>query len=167
MKANQPFDIYSPALSSDQTKLMSTYASESNYKDKQQLKKKKKKKISQPIVSTPSENQQESQKEIDAWIAARKARFPTKSRIQAKEDEQKTREERGALDLTQKMNKPEKPKSNKPIEMSSSHPKIIPSILDKLQEDEERRQRSIVLQCFRYFVKNNFLQKEEETNQFR
>lgn len=114
----------------------------------------------------------ETKEEIDAWIAERKRKFPTRQRIEAKEQEQQEREDRGALDLsknaTKEVLKKEKAKKKfngpQPIEMSTSKPKKIPSILDKITEDEQRRKRSIVLQCFRYFVRHNFLQEPFDLN---
>ena len=49
--------------------------------------------------------------------------------------------------------------------MPTCRPTKIPSILDKITQDEERKKYSIILQCFRYFVKHNFLQDEFDPSQ--
>ena len=108
----------------------------------------------------------ETQEDIDAWIAERKRKFPTRRRIEEKEQNNQAREERGALDLSEKANKERRKQQKKtrndsrPLEMPTNRPTKIPSILDKITQDEERKNHSIVLQCFRYFVKHNFLQDE-------
>jgi hypothetical protein len=104
----------------------------------------------------------ETQAEIDAWIAERRKRFPTQARVAERAQGEADRAARGALDLAAKP-KAEK-KSRRPQEMSSATPTKIPSFIDRLTEDEDRRQRSMVLQCFRYFTTHNFLQDDPETD---
>jgi hypothetical protein len=101
----------------------------------------------------------ETQAEIDAWIAERRKRFPTQARIADRAQAAADRESRGALDLFEKPRtlKSER-KNRKPQEISTRAPAKVPSFLDRLTEDEDRRQRSMILQCFRYFVTHDFLQ---------
>jgi hypothetical protein len=104
----------------------------------------------------------ESQAAIDEWIAERRKRFPTQARLAERAQNEADRDSRGALDLSTKHQKPKPGKRQKPIEMSTTAPTTIPSFLDRLTEDEDRRQHSMVLQCFRYFVTHNFLQDSPE-----
>ena len=174
------FDLFSPVLSTDVINPPETVNNEIPVPEPAKKKKKKKnrkrknpnpnqkekqtQKKKEPIIKI-----QETQEEIDAWINERRKRFPTRERIAQKEQSEREREEKGALDLSVEANKlrrrQKKQKGNKPIEASTYKPTKIPSILDKIVEDEQRKEYSIILQCFRYFVKHNFLQDEYNPNQ--
>ncbi|OHT01376.1 hypothetical protein TRFO_07629 [Tritrichomonas foetus] len=182
------FDFYTPVLSTDIVKPPETIPNDSpvpNPQVSQQKKKKKNKNKNKAKKQNSGQNNNnnntninnkdkikvlETQEDIDAWIAERKKRFPTRLRVAEKERENQEREERGALDLSEQANKAKRKeskmklgkngKNDKPLEMSTFQPTKVPSILDKITQDEERRKHSIVLQCFRYFVKHNFLQED-------
>lgn len=160
------FDIYNPVLSTDIVKVapvIPTYqAPEIEQKMIKQAKipKSKKKKQAETIQTPPKRT--ETQEEIDAWIAERRKKFPTRAKIEAKEQSELERNERGALDLS-KPRKIEKRESKKPIEMSTINPIAIPSLLEVLTEDERRKDYSKILQCFRYFVRHDFLQTPPNT----
>ena len=95
----------------------------------------------------------ETQEEIDAWIAERRAKFPTRERIAEKNKEKAQREFSGKLDLSEGLGK-----KRDETEFGTQQPV---SLVDILVEDAVREQRSIVLQCFRYFTQHNFLQSPE------
>lgn len=160
------FDIYNPVLSTDIVKVapvIPTYqAPEIEQKMIKQAKIPKAKKKKQSEANQIVPKRAETQEEIDAWIAERRKRFPTRARISEKEQSEQERKERGALDLTKPM-KTEKRESKKPIEMSSINPIAIPSLLEVLTEDERRKDYSRILQCFRYFVQHDFLQNPANT----
>lgn len=152
------FDFYKPVQSTDIVKVSKPIA---NIQDptnpiKPKFKKNKTRNMNN-MVKSNYEKQQETQEDIEAWKEARRKNYPTSMKIEEKEKHKKDLEERGALNL--EPSKPGKKKKNdKPIQMSSKHPIKIPSYLDKLTEDEDRRDRSKILQCFRYFNTHNFLQ---------
>ena len=161
----EKFDFYSPVLSTDVVKeasatpdynqpqltpnLNKNLIKKKNKEKEKQIKKKEKFDIPRKV---------ETQEEIEAWIAERRRKYPTRVKIAEKEQTQQEREQRGALDLEKPLPKPKKQKSNKPIEMSTVYPTKIPSLLDKMCADQTRADHSIILQCFRYFVQHNFLQ---------
>ena len=154
------WDFFAPVLSTDKENLPKTQQAPVTDKTTEKTPKQKRpKKQKDPL---PARKIPETQEEIDAWIAERKKRFPTQQRIAEKAKMEQDREARGALDLSEQANKErrrkEKVKDNTPIIMSSKNPERVKSMIDRLMEDEERKQRSIVLQCFRYFVSHNFLQ---------
>jgi hypothetical protein len=148
------WDLFRPVLSTDVKHLQKTQPAPVPIQTSQKLRSESNSRDVLPRIP-------ESQAEIEAWIAERKKRYPTQRRIADKEQDTKDREVRGALDLGSKPKSKER--SNKPIQMSSKKPGKVGSFLDKLMEDEERRQRSIILQCFRYFRTHNFLQNEKDT----
>lgn len=157
MSKEETWDCFCPILSTSVDELRPTRAAPDTPErnNAKQVRKRKPPKMRENLPKVP-----ETQEEIDAWIAERKKRYPTQQRIAEKVQQEQDREERGALDLTKK---PEKlKKSDKPTEMSTKDPKPIKTLIDKLMEDEVRKERSIILQCFRYFVNHNFLQEEEE-----
>ena len=194
------FNLYSPVLSTDivndpqpspndNTDLQVTNEQDSQISSNQIINKKKKNKKNKNKNKKKLIQQQqnellnkinikipETQEDIDAWIAERKKKFPTRKRIEEKEQNLQERQERGALDLSDKANKEKRKESkknffqtnsydkSKPIEMSAIRPTKIPSLLDKLTQDETRKKHSIILQCFRYFVNHNFLQDEFDPN---
>jgi type IV secretory pathway VirB10-like protein len=158
MSTDDEFDLFKPVLSTDVLKKQKTTAAPPapsvpppNTKNRPLSKP-----PPRPVLRIP-----ESQAEVDAWIAERKKRFPTQSRVAAKAQAETDRRTRGALDLSA----PPKggQKSRLPLEMFASRPTKIASFLDRLTEDEDRRHRSIVLQCFRYFTTHNFLQDDPST----
>jgi hypothetical protein len=155
MSTDDEFDLFKPVLSTDIMKKQKTTATaptasvpSPNTKNRP---------LSKP-PTPPLPKMPESPAEVDSWITERKKRFPTQSRAAAKAQAETDRDTRGALDLSP----PPKPlrQSQPPLEMSASRPTKIASFLDHLTEDEDRRQRSIVLQCFRYFTTHNFLQDD-------
>jgi hypothetical protein len=151
------WDLFKPVLSTDIKKLQKSQAAplpEPDSSKNPPVRKSNSARRRQEAVAAP--RVPESEAEIEAWIAERKKRFPTQSRIAGKERDMKEREDRGALDLTEVVEK--KGRGNVPIEMSSKFPRKVPSLIDKLMADEERRERSIILQCFRYFRSHGFLQ---------
>ncbi|KAH0791015.1 hypothetical protein GPJ56_005150 [Histomonas meleagridis] len=158
----QDFDFFKPVLSTDiikvegpvpNTKPVSQYLNNNQSKKKNRRRNKKGKPNQTKLPQI-----RETQEEIDAWIAERKKRFPTRSRVNTKLQEEIDREERGAISLNGDSKNKEKQKRISPIEASTKSPVKIHSFIDELTEDEERRERSIILQCFRYFVRHNFLQ---------
>ncbi|EAY14723.1 hypothetical protein TVAG_038290 [Trichomonas vaginalis G3] len=155
------FGFYNPVLSTDIVKVapaVPTYQApeyEKNLIKSAKIPKSKQKK--QGDNSQPAPRKVETQEEIDAWIAERRKKFPTRVRVDEKEQTELERRERGALDLS-KPRPTEKNESKKPIEMSTINPVPIPSLLEVLTEDERRKDYSRILQCFRYFVKHDFLQ---------
>lgn len=196
------FNLYSPVLSTDivndpqpspndNTDLQVTNEQDSqissnqiNNKKKKNKNKKNKNKNKKKLIQQQQNELlnkinikiPETQEDIDAWIAERKKKFPTRKRIEEKEQNLQERQERGALDLSDKANKEKRKESkknffqtnsydkSKPIEMSAIRPTKIPSLLDKLTQDETRKKHSIILQCFRYFVNHNFLQDGFDPN---
>ena len=162
------FDFFTPVLSTDVVKEaeaipdykapLNPNQSTTQIKKVQKNQKEKKKDPNFPVI-----HKVETQEEIDAWIAERRKKYPTRVKIAEKEQTKQEREERGALDLSSPLpNKKKEKKSNKPTEMSSAHPTKIPSLLDEMCSDQTRADRSIILQCFRYFVQHNFLQDEKQ-----
>ena len=163
----EKFDFYSPVLSTDVVKEAPAIPdynqpqltpNQNKVIIKKANKEKKKEKFELPRkVETPEE--------IEAWIAERRRKYPTRVKIAEKEQTQQEREQRGALDLSQPIakSKKQKDKSNKPIEMSTVYPTKIPSLLDQMCSDQVRADHSIILQCFRYFVQHNFLQDPADT----
>ena len=101
-------------------------------------------------------NKPETQEEIDAWIAERRKKYPTKLRIAEKEQSAKERLEMGALNLEEET---QIDAETTPSEFSAKSPHRILSFLDVLVADEMRKEKSKILQCFRYFVTHNYLQK--------
>ena len=180
----QNFDFYKPALSTDIVKPPEISSNNDNNNNNSQLnvsnqqfsneqftnKKRKNKKRKNKSYQQQQQQQKEilnkinikipeTQEDIDAWLAERRKKFPTRKRIEAKEQYNQERKERGALDLSEKANKEKRKElkrknqnfnfdSDKPIEMSVFRPTKLPSILDKITQDEERKKHSIVLQCF-------------------
>ena len=159
------WDFFTPVLSTDADKLPKTQPAPVT--DKMVEKKPKKKPRKRQKEPIPIRKAPETQEEIDAWIAERKRRFPTQQRIAEKVKMEQDREARGALDLSERANKErrkkEKHSGSGPIIMSSTNPERVQSMIERLLDDEERKQRSIVLQCFRYFATHNFLQDAPES----
>lgn len=157
------FDFFAPVLSTDVVKeapVLPNYTAPNLNPQQNTVEiKKNKKNGKKPEIGIPP-RKVETQEEIDAWIAERRKKYPTRVRISEKEQTKAAREERGALDLSVPF-KAKEDKSDKPIEMSTRHPKRIPSLLDEMAADQERADHSKILQCFRYFVKHNFLCDEK------
>jgi hypothetical protein len=154
MSGNDEWDLFRPVLSTDVPKVKKTEPAPLPESGCSGARKHFKREKRPPIPRPP-----ETQAEINAWIAERRQHFPTQARIAERAQTEADREARGALDLS---SKPRPFKSGKkdrqPQEMSTRHPSKVPSFIDRLTEDEDRRQHSMVLQCFRYFVTHNFLQ---------
>lgn len=152
------FDILSPVLSTNVVKVEKMTPNCSNpvvIDTEKSLKNKGK--SPDADFNFPSFKLPQTPEEIEAWIAERKAKYPTKSRIAQKKESERERMERGALDLSV----PYKGKGNnedddRPTEVSSRYKYAGKSFLDILNEEQERKDRSLILQCFRYFVQNDF-----------
>jgi len=148
------FDFFSPVLSTDIVKIAAVTP---NYNDiKPVSSKKKQKKKKEKWVKPIKVNKPETQEEIDAWIAERRKKYPTKLRIAEKEQSAKERLEMGALNLEEET---QIDVETTPRELSAKSPHRIQSFLDVLVADELRKEKSKILQCFRYFVSHNYLQK--------
>ena len=153
------FNIFAPVLSSNVIEVEEAAPNSSApvVSDGEKSLKNKGKKNGSDLV-LPDCKLPQTPEEIEAWIAERKARYPTRSRIAQKQENERERMERGALDLTVPYrSKRENEDDDRPTEVSSRHKYAGRSILDVLNEEQERRDRSLILQCFRYFVQNEFL----------
>lgn len=150
----QDFDFYKPVLSTDVIKVEGTVRNDSSLPDHPTVKinKNKKKGIRKEKSRLPQ--MRETQEDIDAWIAERKKNFPTRSRTTARINEKTERVQRGAIAFDEEAKKPKISRT----EGSTKAVMRTHSFLDELTKDEERRERSIILQCFRYFVQHDFLQ---------
>jgi len=147
----QDWDLFAPVLSTDVEKLQKTQTAPS-VSVRAPGRRPEGKRAKPPAAAKLPE----SQEEIDAWIAERRRRFPTQQRVAARAELEREREARGAIDTSAPAGGRRK---GKPAEMSTRAAGSGHSMIDKLMDDDDaRRERSIVLQCFRYFNTHGFLQ---------
>lgn len=152
----QNFDFYKPVLSTDIVRVDSTVSNSSSIPKNPSVGKSQKKANKPKREKSRLPEMMETQQDIENWIAARKKNFPTRSRTNTKLMDQTERDQRGAIPLDDESKKPKIRRTEGSTKMlMKAH-----SFLDDLTKDEERKERSIVLQCFRYFVQHDFLQRE-------
>ena len=110
----------------------------------------------------------ETKESINAYIEERKSRYPTKKNIDKKREIINVKTKRGQLlSINEKIMKFQDDTGNKKtpsVLRFLKTPRFDQNIVRKVLSKEIEQEYSAILQCFRYIIKTNFLQNDDEAN---